>query len=50
VIFFALSRGTIAPHWLQCTVPELPFPPFVLPRLVRFFGIVYGIKWVSLSF
>jgi hypothetical protein len=39
VTFLALSRGTIAPHWLQCIVPELPFPPLVLPRLVRFFGI-----------
>jgi hypothetical protein len=28
----------MAPHWLQCTVPELPFPPFVRPLLVLFFG------------
>ena len=39
VIFFALSRGTIAPHWLQCTVPALPFPPLVRPRLVLFYPL-----------
>src|SRR5215210_7601064 len=39
VTFLALSRGTKAPHWLQCTEPELPLPPFDLPLLARFFGI-----------
>jgi hypothetical protein len=39
VTFFALSRGTKAPHWLQLTVPELPLPPFDLPLLALFFGI-----------
>jgi hypothetical protein len=39
VTFFALSRGTKAPHWLQCTVPELPLPPLDLPLLALFFGM-----------
>jgi hypothetical protein len=44
VTFFALSLGTKAPHWLQLTVPELPFPPLDLPLLALFFGIY----WVRL--
>src|SRR5688500_17305263 len=39
VTFLALSRGTSAPHWLQCTVPELPLPPLDRPRLALFFGM-----------
>jgi len=39
VTFFALSLGTSDPHWLQCTVPELPLPPLDRPLLALFFGI-----------
>src|SRR5581483_4715897 len=39
VTFLALSLGTSDPHWLQCTVPELPLPPLDRPLLALFFGI-----------
>ena len=50
VTFLALSRGTKDPHWLQCTVPELPLPPFDLPLLALFFGIYcVRIVWYPLN-
>jgi hypothetical protein len=50
VTFLALSRGTKAPHWLQCTAPELPLPPFDLPLLALFFGIYcVRIVWYPLN-
>ena len=39
VTFFALSLGTCAPQLLQEMKPELPLPPFDLPRLFLFFVI-----------
>jgi hypothetical protein len=50
VTFLALSLGTKAPHWLQCTAPELPLPPFDLPLLALFFGIYcVRIVWYPLN-
>jgi len=40
VTFFALSLGTCAPQLLQEMKPELPLPPFDLPRLFLFFVIL----------
>jgi len=40
VTFFALSLGTCAPQLLHEMKPELPLPPFDLPRLFLFFVIL----------
>jgi hypothetical protein len=40
VTFFALSLGTNAPQLLHEMKPELPLPPFDLPRLFLFFVIL----------
>ena len=40
VTFFALSLGTCAPQLLHEIKPELPLPPFDLPRLFLFFVIL----------
>ena len=39
VDFFALSRGTWAPHEEHCTLLDMPFRPLPLPLLRLFFGI-----------
>jgi len=42
VIFFALSRGTLAPQLLQCMTSLLPFPPLERPRLFLFFDKAFS--------
>ena len=52
VTFFALSLGTCAPQLLHEMKPELPLPPFDLPRLFLFFVILNtekGRDWTCLK-
>src|SRR5450759_398337 len=50
VTFFALSLGTKAPQLLHEMKPELPLPPFDLPRLFLFFVILNTEKGAAGAF
>ena len=40
VTFLALSLGTVCPQFVHWTTPDDPFPPFFLPLLARFDGMI----------
>ena len=41
VTFFALSFGTVPAQFTHWMVPDEPFPPFRLPLLARFDGMMW---------
>ena len=47
VRFFALSRGTIFPHWEHWTVAPRPVAPFDRPPLFRFDGKSHSSRGVT---